>query len=433
MQRITKYPLLLSSLDKATPHEDEDKQYINQACEKIRNIVLSINDRTRRVENVQKLLDVQKKFIYGDQIDIVSNERTLIHEGKLKLKKFSIGSSVSMDDSYGFLFNDKLLLCTKENNDTNGQYMLRTTIYIKDIKSITSIESEVGHKNECNITLTILIYENGKFHEKKNKIKTPTKADRDVWLKHLRSLIDNNNNNNSNTTTNHLKNFSSPTPSLLVRNNTMDSNNNKFVDEDQKRRLRRSVSLSCLQDSMTSPIQKNSTIISEDKEINSFEINNNNDDNNLPSSHTDEKMNINVEKEMDEQSKQVTNDVQRVFKRAIPTELNVLNMTRIPKKPLKSPVNRPLPNPFEHQRKMSESNNPVISYALLDILSIINDFKNTTPLEYHEKLYTSVIKSKYLENAIKDMEQKGVINETYKEMINNIKEKRNLLNEQNSS
>lgn len=189
MQRITKYPLLLKSLSQVTHPEDDEKQKLEESIGKITNIVCIINERTRRAELVQKLANVQNRLVNGNQLDIVSENRTLIHEGKLKMKR-QVFSNVSLDDSYAYLFNDKLFICERESgNDANSLYTVRTTFFLSDICNIASTDT-YGTKKECSINISLILFEGGKYQEKKYKMRAPTREERDLWVKKLKEAMD---------------------------------------------------------------------------------------------------------------------------------------------------------------------------------------------------------------------------------------------------
>lgn len=189
MQRITKYPLLLKSLVQVTSSEDEDRMYIEQSIERMANIVSIINERTRRSENVQKLANVEKRIVNGSQLDIVSENRVLIHEGKLKIRR-QVFSNISLNESYAYLFNDKIMICERENaSDVNSLYSVKNTFLLSSITNITSTDT-YGTRKECTIDISLLLHDGGKYYEKKYKMKTPTPEDRDLWVKKLKEAMD---------------------------------------------------------------------------------------------------------------------------------------------------------------------------------------------------------------------------------------------------
>lgn len=59
MQRITKYPLLLRELLKLSEEGSKDYKCLVEAEQKMKDIVLEANEQTRKVENVNRLMDVQ--------------------------------------------------------------------------------------------------------------------------------------------------------------------------------------------------------------------------------------------------------------------------------------------------------------------------------------------------------------------------------------
>lgn len=184
MQRITKYPLLLGQLYKAIQEDDPDKAYLKEAKEKIMSITQLINERVRKVQNIQQLINVQEKILNGEQHDIVKDDRTLIHEGRLKVKRsvFSVNNT-SLEDSYSFLFNDKLLVCSKEGSDT--LYTVKFSVCLQ-CHYILEIEDE---KSPTAFTLTTTL-PNGKDIDKKYKMKALTSNDRVVWIQKLTECLD---------------------------------------------------------------------------------------------------------------------------------------------------------------------------------------------------------------------------------------------------
>ncbi len=75
----------------------------------MKEIVEIVNERTRSVQNVHRLSDIQKKIIGGEQLGLVQKDRDLIHQGSLVTDYY--GKSKKGVKPWGILFSDFLLLC----------------------------------------------------------------------------------------------------------------------------------------------------------------------------------------------------------------------------------------------------------------------------------------------------------------------------------
>ncbi len=103
LQRICKYPLLIQKVWKYTPESHPDWAPLKEILEELNITVEMVNERTRQVENIEKLLEVQSKFEVkgGEDLNFVCPKRALVREGALRYQK---------TDSYVFLFNDLLVI-----------------------------------------------------------------------------------------------------------------------------------------------------------------------------------------------------------------------------------------------------------------------------------------------------------------------------------
>ncbi|KAL6065501.1 Rho guanine nucleotide exchange factor 4 [Balamuthia mandrillaris] len=119
LQRICKYPLLLKKICENTPEGHSDYHTIRQATEALENIVKMINEQTREMENIEKILAIQNKIeqnANSEKLELVAPGRHLVRQGLLHVR-----ISSSQFEAMLFLFND-LLLVTKLNKQ--GNYLL---------------------------------------------------------------------------------------------------------------------------------------------------------------------------------------------------------------------------------------------------------------------------------------------------------------------
>jgi len=82
VQRIPRYELLLREMLRFSTPDDSDYADLQSAFEKIRDIALYINDRKRRLENANKLLEIQNKM--DKEVRLVSRSRQFLKEGEMK-------------------------------------------------------------------------------------------------------------------------------------------------------------------------------------------------------------------------------------------------------------------------------------------------------------------------------------------------------------
>jgi hypothetical protein len=113
VQRICKYPLLLKELINKTEPTHPEYATLKEAQAKIEDIVLSINEKKRDNEMIQKVYDISKSLSGNEEFNIITPTRKWIKEGEITF--IDAKDSKSKDGSY-FLFNDLFLLTKKKNN-----------------------------------------------------------------------------------------------------------------------------------------------------------------------------------------------------------------------------------------------------------------------------------------------------------------------------
>jgi len=70
VQRVCKYPLFIKDLLKHTPRESPDYAILQDSLVKLDDIVSHINEGTRRIENQQKVLEIQKKIELNEKLGV---------------------------------------------------------------------------------------------------------------------------------------------------------------------------------------------------------------------------------------------------------------------------------------------------------------------------------------------------------------------------
>lgn len=104
--RVCKYPLLLRELLKHTPESCSDHAPLTEAHTRICAVVDRINERTRQVEAMQRLDEIEKSLDGAKDLMLAQLTRRFVREVNCKDTK----KDDKKDDAHLFLFNDLLLL-----------------------------------------------------------------------------------------------------------------------------------------------------------------------------------------------------------------------------------------------------------------------------------------------------------------------------------
>ena len=124
VQRVPRYELLLRELMRYTPGVHEEREVLEKALSKIQSIAQHINESGRRVEEMQRVMDVQAR-ISGEYGTLLLPHRRLVREGtvqKMKGDKSSTGGGGVLGGGGGrrlFVFND-LIIWTSESGRFRG-------------------------------------------------------------------------------------------------------------------------------------------------------------------------------------------------------------------------------------------------------------------------------------------------------------------------
>eukprot|EP00121_Abeoforma_whisleri_P004036 Awhi_evm1s3643 len=122
LQRCTKYALLMRELLKFADQDTEEDKAIhariseaNDTCQQGLN---KINENTREAENYQRCIEIQMSLdhseLEGNNVSVVATGRNHLYENAIAAElHLAKKKSRKLNNLYGFLFNDVLLLTKK--------------------------------------------------------------------------------------------------------------------------------------------------------------------------------------------------------------------------------------------------------------------------------------------------------------------------------
>jgi len=183
VQRIPRYILLLRDIHKYTRESSVDYKLIKDAIHHLDTELQRMNQEIDPTlyPRMKKVLDALDT-IEGFQGDILNQDRDLLREGPLHLKKSKkkIKSKVRRKQSYSFLFNDIFVYCSIINLDgNNSQQQKYQDLATLDLKQIASVSPE----GQTNI-LVMFDSQNSWI------LSTLATEDRDRWLKLFQRALD---------------------------------------------------------------------------------------------------------------------------------------------------------------------------------------------------------------------------------------------------